>query len=370
MKDQKDNPIYYPMLVPDSGTAYDGKALWGAFQQLSLQAQEILTSQEMPEVLFRIQQEFGLDDSAVMQLSRLIRWLFFERLSWEDFSLRIESLLLAAHGDASRTKELLVRIGTDVLDMRPTPYQEEIPEENEVDAQMPIVSDQIKEMPLLKALSEYPDLHNQRVTDGKIQIKSERDPVPATIRNWLRAYRDELGVGRHNTVDRGRFLFQTENTKNLTQSERERISLLVKSLDDDDPIRFHLTQKKILFPEPTVSVEKIVRPQAPVIPQASIDTPPVQITPPKPPQIIQPSVPAENTQRPQSSERLTFPGIPEAFTRISPAFSQSSPGRIQPSQSSPQATQSNPSSAIKAESLEFSSNHVLPGEQDAWDAKQ
>ena len=357
------------MLVPDSGTAYNGKSLWGAFQQLSSQAQEILTSQEMPEVLFRIQQDFELDDSAVMQLSRLIRWLFFERLIWEDFSLRIESLLLAAHGDASRTKELLGRIGTDVLDMKPTPYQEEISEENDTDTQMPSISDQIKEMPLLKALSDYPDLHNQRVTDGKIQIKSERDPVPATIRNWLRAYRDELGVGRHNTVDRGRFLFQTENTKNLTQSERERISLLVKSLDDDDPIRFHLTQKKILFPEPTASVEKTTRSQAPAISQINVDTPPVQITPPKPPQLVQ-TVSAENTQRPQPSDKIAFPGIPEAFTRISPAFSQPNQGRIQPSQSFPQTTRSNPSSTIDAESLEFSSNHVLPGEQDAWDTKQ
>ena len=362
MKDQTDKLIYYPMLVSDPDTAYDGRAFWEAFQKLSQQAQDILTSQEMPVALFRIQQEFEFDDSAIIQLSRLIRWLFFEQISWEDFSVRIESLLLAAHGDAGRAKELLGRIGTDILNMQPTPYQEEVQEDTTA-SQEPIISDQIREMPLLKALTDYPDLHNQRVTEAKIQIKSERDPVAPTVRNWLRAYRDALGVGRHNTVDRGKFLFQTENTKDLIPGERERVSLLVKSLDDDEPIRVHLVQKKILFPEIALAIEKPA-------PTSTVNTPvPTRITPPSS-SVETTAVSPETTIVPQLGGKKAFPEIPDAFTRISPSFSQADTDHAQLSQPTLRIAQPNPVAIITPDSLEFSSNHVLPGEQDAWDAKQ
>jgi hypothetical protein len=50
-------------------------------------------------------------------------------------------------------------------------------------------------LPLLKAMSEYRHLSEQPITNEKIKLKSSPEPVRPSLGNWLRSYREEIGIG-------------------------------------------------------------------------------------------------------------------------------------------------------------------------------
>ncbi len=303
---QEDSEIYYPMLIPD-GDDYDAVRLWAEFNQLPIRFRDILTSRELPQILRRIQTDYGLDETVILQISRLLRWLFFQKLTWEEFGMRIESVLFASQGHGERVQELLARMKQEILGMNPTQYEEES-EETSTETQGPIIDTQhLRYLPLLKALAAYPELHYQRMTNEKINIKGEREPVAPTVRNWMRAYRDELGVGQHTTVERGQFLFQSANTKALSTPEREIVALMIKSLEEEEPLAVDTLKKVLVF--------QVAKPM-----ESTTETPSPT-----------PETSASSLQFDTDFEMAEEPPAPPT------------PGE-----------------------LSFSSGHQLPGEQDAW----
>lgn len=113
-------------------------------------------------------------------------------------------------------------------------------------------------MPLLQALSKYENLGNQLITNERIKIKSQPEPVRPSLLYWIKYYRDELGIGHHSTVDRGNFLFRSENGKRLTAQERERVNLVLKSVEENYPVDIDTERSEIIFP---AFVESTPRPQ-------------------------------------------------------------------------------------------------------------
>lgn len=107
---------------------------------------------------------------------------------------------------------------------------------------------QIVSLPLLDALSKYQRLSEQTVTEDRIAVKGESAPVRGSIRNWLRHYRDAVGIRKHSTMERGQFLFQGENTRRLSAPERERVSFLLKALDENTPVPLDVERQEVIFP--------------------------------------------------------------------------------------------------------------------------
>ncbi len=103
-------------------------------------------------------------------------------------------------------------------------------------------------LPILDALSKYQRLSEQTVTEDRIVVKGESSPVRGSLRNWLRHYRDAVGIRKHSTMERGQFLFQGDNTKRLSAMERERVSFLLKSLDENTPVSIDTDRQEIIFP--------------------------------------------------------------------------------------------------------------------------
>ncbi|MDP3957456.1 MAG: hypothetical protein Q8Q10_03080 [bacterium] len=103
-------------------------------------------------------------------------------------------------------------------------------------------------LPLLQALPKYENLGNQLITEGRIRVKSQAEPVRPSLLYWLKYYRDELGIGQHNSVERGNFLFRSENGKKLSGEERERISLILKSVEENLPLSIDPKSQEIVFP--------------------------------------------------------------------------------------------------------------------------
>jgi hypothetical protein len=108
---------------------------------------------------------------------------------------------------------------------------------------------EIINLPLLQALSKYEKLGQQVITSEKIKLKTQIEPVRSSLFNWLKYYRDELGIGQHNNVERGEFLFRSENGRKLSGEERERISLILKSVEEYLPITIDTERQEIIFPD-------------------------------------------------------------------------------------------------------------------------
>lgn len=107
----------------------------------------------------------------------------------------------------------------------------------------------IRQMPLLKALALYPRLQEQILTRERIALKNQPDTVRPSIANWMRSYRDELGVGVHSQVERGKFLFHSQNGKALSDEERSRLNLLIRSIEEDLPLAIDTELAQIVFPK-------------------------------------------------------------------------------------------------------------------------
>lgn len=222
---------------------------------------------------------------------------------------------------------------------------------------------------ILDALAKYPRLNDQIISEERIRVKSEKDTVRGSVRNWLRAYRDIVGVRQHTAVERGQFLFHSENGKLLSSEERERVSIILKSLDENTPVSVHTVKQEIVFP-------KVSREKLPDTRNA------IQTT-------FSSEVPASYQARPVSSQPLAPASLPVSPLRVSEepkipvnsdnkrsvslssvsqaASNQSQPSRVfNFSQSNQRSIPYNPSAsddAIKNQSMRFSSNHVLPVEK-------
>lgn len=238
---------YHPMLVSHSGTdermdSVTALALWERFDQLP-EAQRMLVSADIVAEKIKILQEtFHCDDRMIGQITLIIRKIFFGELSLPECEAKIGSILATTSGgDPNQAKAIVEFIEKEILTIQPKPEAEEIQETIKPQRVTMNIS-------LLQALSKYQNLGNQLITRERIRVKSQPEPVRPSLFYWLKYYRDELGVGQHDSVQRGQFLFRSENGKRLSAEERERLALILKSVEEDFPLSIDTERQEIVFP--------------------------------------------------------------------------------------------------------------------------
>ncbi len=259
--------IYFPMLVSNHGTA-DLEAAgvnegeWVKLRNLSPEKNQVLLSEELPYKLKNLQEVFHVDDLILGNISLSVRKLFFGELRIATFESNIRSMLEAKGGDASQSKAISDFIQNEILTIKPKPKVEETIESEQKSQAVTV------KLPLLQALSKYEQLGNQLITQERIKIKSQTEPVRPSLLYWIKYYRDELGIGHHDSVQRGNFLFRSENGKHLSGEERERVNLVLKSVEENIPMDIDTDHSEIIFP----AFEAPTRP-APVRPVTSVAQP-------------------------------------------------------------------------------------------------
>jgi hypothetical protein len=105
----------------------------------------------------------------------------------------------------------------------------------------------VEKLTLLKALSKYSDIGSQVITTDRVKLKGQTEPVRGSITNWLKVYRDELGIGRHDAVTRAQFLYESINTKKLPPEDREKVHALVRSLEDEELLAIDIKTRSLIF---------------------------------------------------------------------------------------------------------------------------
>jgi len=150
-----------------------------------------------------------------------------------------------------------------ILDIEPWILEQEKEEKEQKQKEAEEVSRQqakIEKLSLEKALEKYPALGEQAITSNPIKLRYFPTSVKASVKNWIADYRETLGPGKHSTMDRGNFLFHGENGKRLTPIERQKVSLMLKSLDEEIPLDIDGEKQLIIFNVIQEAVSSIERP--------------------------------------------------------------------------------------------------------------
>ncbi|MFZ1654790.1 MAG: hypothetical protein WAT84_03100 [Candidatus Moraniibacteriota bacterium] len=241
-------------------------------------------------------------------------------------------------GDPNQAKGIVEFIQKEILTIKPV--KTIAPEEAQ--SIEPIVK--TIRLPLLKAMSEYRHLSEQILTGEKIKLKSSPEPVRPSLGNWLRSYREEIGIGFHETAKRGDFLFQSLNGKRLSNDARARLNLILKSVEEDFPLEIDTTREAIIFPAGSDASMELTQvksqPVNPVIRPRGVPMSPAPAAMPKSTPTIA-TVPVPNA---------TVSAIPKAplTQTFKPLFGKAAA----------------PEKNVSGETLHFSTGHVLPAERE------
>ena len=69
----------------------------------------------------------------------------------------------------------------------------------------------LEQITLMQALKLHEKLGEQSITSNPLKLRYFPAPVRSSIKNWITDYHDALGAGKHSTIDRGNYLFLSEN---------------------------------------------------------------------------------------------------------------------------------------------------------------
>ncbi len=324
------------MLVSESGTSDVmlpelSESLWEKLRKLPSEKHDIVVSTELPQHLLILKEKLQLEDKAIGCISLVIRKIFLEELDFPGAEAKIASMFLATKvGDPNHAKAIVEFIQKEILTIKPVKVI--VPEE--VLPGEPLTK--TVRRPLLKAMSEYKHLSEQMLTEEKIKLKGSMEPVRPSLGNWLKSYREELGVGVHEPVQRGNFLFQSQNGKHLSNEDRARMNLVLKSIEENFPLEIDPVHQVIIFPrtdDASMELAQVkARPMNRIIrPRGMSDPDPVQFVP-LPPRPAQPA-----------------PTKPSALESFKPLFTKAAA----------------PEKNVSGETLHFSTGHVLPAEREA-----
>lgn len=312
---------YYPMLVFTEGVSPEAQLqMWDSFRTLDPGKKAILVSTEVAYKLRDFEKRFQLQEVGVAVVSFAIRKLFFGELDAKAAEEKIAAALASSGGgDPVHAKAIVEAIQNEVMTIVPAP--EPVIEDE------PVVSRPVGptvRMPLLKAMSEYKHLSEQLLTVEKIKLKGSMEPVRPSLGNWLKSYREELGIGFHEPVQRGGFLFQSQNGKHLSNEDRARMNLVLKSIEEEFPLEIDPVHQVIVFPNTG---------------DASMELAQVKARPMS--RIIRP--------RGLPDQAATPPAKPSPLESFKPLFTKAPA----------------PEKNVSGETLHFSTGHVLPAEREA-----
>jgi hypothetical protein len=110
---------------------------------------------------------------------------------------------------------------------------------------------QIEKAPFNEALRKYSAFGEQLVTTERIKISSFPEPVRPSVKNWIADYTAMPDYDRNNpdSMKRQNYIFRSPNAKNLTANNKERLSFVLRSFDENGEVAFNKDTKVLFFEE-------------------------------------------------------------------------------------------------------------------------
>lgn len=227
--------IYYPMFVHvQNETKEEIIARWDVFNMLPENIQDKISGDDTADRIKSMSDNFNLAPIQIMAVSRAIRRYYFGEISRE-------GILVAISQETGLRSNICEGIYKTILEKIIYGAHQE--------------TAKIISMTISEALKTYPEIGEQAITSEKLELKSFPYPVRPSINNWISDYTFTVGFNNTNPMIRGNYLFRNKNTERLTEEERNRLSQILKSLDENTPISIDESRHAVVFlkmetPEP------------------------------------------------------------------------------------------------------------------------
>jgi len=114
---------------------------------------------------------------------------------------------------------------------------------------VPQASAKITTKNLRQIVQDNKEALNQILTSSALKIADFDQPVRGTIKNWLADYVKQKGAARHTQLERGDYLFKSDNAKKLDPQEKSLVAKILKAYDEDILLSYNEEEKTILLTE-------------------------------------------------------------------------------------------------------------------------
>lgn len=216
---------------PDEETEEQLVSTQEKFLLLPEHVKDKLASLEISKKIQEVGKIFNLQLLQLINITRAIRSYYFGELKLEDMPFVLAKEM---NVDLTKAKEISNIVINKIINdnTQEKKYQAEL-----------------ENLTIPRAIESYPEVGEQLITSDRIKIKSFPEPVRPSLKNWLADYTFLLGREKHSTIERGNYLFQSENGKNLPALDRQRMAFVLKCFDENIPITVNKTNKQIIFPQ-------------------------------------------------------------------------------------------------------------------------
>lgn len=175
-------------------------------------------------------------------------------LPFKDFFRQVEELMDSWKSMKSDPVISSSKVEEELLKLEPWLSENEevvenVGKKNEIGAQK-------ENLNIEEAVQKYSQLNEQLLSNTFIKLRKFSEPVRPSIKNWISDYHEQMGPGKHGTFDRGNYLFHSENTKALSSVERQKVSTILKSLDENTLLTIDPEKQEVVFDQETENSEQ------------------------------------------------------------------------------------------------------------------
>lgn len=213
-------------LSPDDETFEQVVERQEKFLKLPENIKDKLVATQTAEKIKSIGTHYGLELLQMAPIARAIRSYYFGELKLENFVEVIKKESKISEEEANGIYEYILNriINKDVT-----------------------VEDNVKKekMTIGQALEKYPAMRKKTLTSIPIEIN--RINVSPTIENWISDYFGVVGAGNRDVMKRSSYLYHSKNAKGLNMVDRQKLSLVLKSLDEGFLLDIDMSRGEIIF---------------------------------------------------------------------------------------------------------------------------
>jgi hypothetical protein len=190
-----------------------------------------LGSEEVRQKIKEFAKQFGsMNEEFLGEVSRIVREVYTDLIKTEDIRRRLMQILKIQQEKVDQSIENIAEVVTLIKDIGNKKSEE-----------------YFERLSLKEALQKYKNIAEEEVTVGNINDKKTGEYVRPTVQNWLDDYINRAGSNIHTSLERGKYLDDSLNTKNLEIDEKMKVDKLIKSYDIGSKLIIDRDEKNILW---------------------------------------------------------------------------------------------------------------------------
>jgi len=221
---------YYPISSPpENETPESVMEIWDKFDTLPANVQFKVSDKSIAEKIERIGELFKLEPIRTGSIARAIRNYYFSEVKLENFPKIFVQEMKVDEQTAQKIAQMAI--------------QQIIRDDSYEKAYL----SHLLTVPFNEALRKYPKFGEQLITSGRIKIPNFPEPARPSIKNWITDYTSMFGYERNDPIKRNDYLFTSQNCRTMNQKDREKLSFILKSFEENNTISFNKDSGLLVF---------------------------------------------------------------------------------------------------------------------------